>query len=346
MTFGPIAASRLSRRTLLAVAGLTVLPAHAQFAPAPPIAPFGGFEGSTVRFAGVVEGRQVLGTDDDWIQATSDFQRGTLMDTAPPVSREAFLGFNRSVVVAWKPAEVQRWRKTLARLAPRFNELKLQLPKEVLLVTTNGRESSESPYTRGSAVVLPGEQPVDEENTNSDLELLAHEMFHVVSRHDRGLADRLYATIGFQPCEPLQWPAAWLPIRIANPDATSSRHFMRAQVADHDADLIPLIVARRTGIDRSKNENLFSVLDVRLLEVIPGKPGQPTLPVMRNGEPVWNIPAGVGPYLDRLGGNTGYIIHPEETMADNIAYLVSRRTVRNPDLLRKIESVLTGKPLS
>ena len=44
----------------------------------------------------------------------------------------------------------------------------------------------------------------------------------------------------------------------------------------------------------------------------------------------------------RLGGNTGYIIHPEETMADNFAFLVSGRSVRNPKLVQRIEALLTG----
>ncbi|MEO8310315.1 MAG: hypothetical protein ABI520_04000 [Caldimonas sp.] len=48
-------------------------------------------------------------------------------------------------------------------------------------------------------------------------------------------------------------------------------------------------------------------------------------------------------YLDKLGGNTGYIIHPEETMADNFALLVTRGVARNPALLDRIEAVLRAR---
>ena len=80
-------------------------------------------------------------------------------------------------------------------------------------------------------------------------------------------------------------------------------------------------------------------MDVRLLEVSVAA-GAATLPVLRNGEPVWHAPERVPAFVARLGGNTGYIIHPDETMADNFAFLVSGRSVPNPALLAQIEAVL------
>jgi hypothetical protein len=44
-----------------------------------------------------------------------------------------------------------------------------------------------------------------------------------------------------------------------------------------------------------------------------------------------------------MGGNTSYMLHPEETMADNIAFLVSGREVPNPALLQRIKAVLLGE---
>jgi len=45
-------------------------------------------------------------------------------------------------------------------------------------------------------------------------------------------------------------------------------------------------------------------------------------------------------YLRRLGGNTGYVIHPEETMADNVALLASGQRARNAALLARVKAVL------
>ena len=164
------------------------------------------------------------------------------------------------------------------------------------------------------------------------------------SRHDPALATRLYATLGFEPAAPLQWPAQWLPLRIANPDAPHDQHLMRTHIDGRDVALMPLLVATRPQLDRNKRETLGAVRDVRLLEVLPGRNGRPTTAVLRNGELAWHsLDSSAKDYLTRLGGNTPYMVHPEETMADNIAFLVSGREVPNPALLQRIKAVLLGE---
>ncbi len=112
---------------------------------------------------------------------------------------------------------------------------------------------------------------------------------------------------------------------------------MAVAIDGKPALLMPLLLARRNEL--APGETFFSVMDVRLLEVV----GDKTLPVLRDGQPLWHAPRQVPDYLERLGGNTGYIIHPEETMADNFALLVTRSAARNPALLGRIEAVLTGR---
>ena len=297
-----------------------------------------GIQGTVVRFATVAQGRAVLGNQDDWIVATSDFQRAAVIDVAPPVTPARFLAFAADTVKPWSAPQEARWRKALDALAPRFAALKVPLPAEVLLVNTDGRDAANAPYTRANAVMLPM-AALKEGSTESppDATLLAHELFHVVSRHSPELATRLYAAIGYEPVAPLQWPAAWLPARIANPDAPHDRHAMRVSIGGRGAMVMPLLMASRT--DLKPGESFFSVADVRLLEVTTS-PAGPTLPVMRDGQPVWHAPGSVPDFLDKLGANTGYIIHPEETMADNFALLITGARANNRGLLTRIESVL------
>jgi hypothetical protein len=105
--------------------------------------------------------------------------------------------------------------------------------------------------------------------------------------------------------------------------------------------LMPLLVARRAEL--KPRETFFDVLDVRLLEVTSSATATATVAVRRDGRPVWHAPEQVPEYLKRLGGNTDYIFHPEETMADNVASLVVGRTVPNPALLKQIEAVLLAE---
>lgn len=297
-----------------------------------------GLQGTVVRFASVAEGRAVLGADDEWVAATSDFQRGATMGVAPPVTRARFLAFAADTVKPWSAPQKARWRKALDALAPTFAALRVPLPAEVLLVNTDGRDASNAPYTRAHAVMLPmGALKDGAGDMPSDPVLMAHELFHVASRHAPALATRLYATIGFEPVAPVQWPAGWLPARIANPDAPHDRHAMRVSIAGRPALVMPLLMASRTEL--KPGESFFSVMDLRLLEVTTA-PNGPTLPVMRDGQPVWHAPGAVPDFLAKLGGNTGYVIHPEETMADNFALLAAGRPARNPAVLARIEAVL------
>ena len=326
------AAVEFTRRgAVVAVLGLALL---APSAPAQDTAAAGV---ARVRFASIAEGRAVLGADDPWIAATSDFQRAATAGVRPPMSRQAFQEFAAGTVQSWPDAEAERWQAAVDAVMARAAALRVPLPAEILLINTDGRDAANAPYTRGSAIVLPTVALRSAKMQVSAPFLIAHELFHVVSRHDPALANRLYATIGFEPVEPLQWPAAWLPARIANPDAPLDRHAMRLAIDGRDTLVMPLLVARRTEL--GPGESVFSVMDVRLLEVT-AAPGQPTLPVLRGGEPVWHAPAQLPAYAARLGGNTGYNIHPEETIADNFAQLLTGRTVRNPALLQQIEAVL------
>jgi len=292
-----------------------------------------------LRFATVAEARGVLGSRDAWAEATSPFQRAALVADGAPVSIERLLPFMAATALPWPPEGEARWRRAWASIAPRLTELRVPLPEEVLLVDSDGRDQGGAPYTRGVAVILPNALVPADGMPGGDAGLLAHELFHVVSRQHPELATRLYRTIGFEPVPPLQWPAAWLPLRIVNPDAPFDRHAITLDIEGRPTRLMPVLVARRAEL--AAGETFFSVMDVRLLEV--EVVGETTLPVLRDGAPVWHAPRQVPAYLARLGGNTAYIIHPEETMADNFALLVTRQPVPNAALLERIEAVLRGR---
>lgn len=319
------------RRALLAALALA-LPG-----PAAPAQDAPGAPATRVRFAGVDDGRAVLGADDPWIAATSDFQRAATMGARPPISREAFRAFLADTVLAWPEADARRWQAAVEAVLARVVALRVPLPPEILVIDSDGRDAAGAPYTRGQAIVLPVASLRARDPAGADPSLIAHELFHVVSRRDPTLANRLYALVGFEPVEPLLWPDAWLPARIANPDAPLDRHAMRLSIDGRNAWVMPLLVARRTEL--TAGESFFSVMELRLLEVS-AVPGRPTVAVLRDGVPVWHAPDRLPAYAARLGGNTAYIIHPEEVIADNFAQLVTGRTVPNPALLRQIEAVL------
>ena len=294
-----------------------------------------GFPGTRIRFAPVDAGREVLEANDAWMAATRAFQQRVVMGSATPVTRADFVRWNGDAVRPWAPEQVARWRLALDALALPFAALRIPLPPEVLLIATNGQESALAPYTRGRAVVLPGEARMP---GYSDAMLLAHELWHVAARHATALAGRLYGELGFEPMPPLEFPAEWLEARIVNPDAPDHAHAMRIDLNGRTARVMPVLVASRTVL--APGESFFHVMEVRLLEVEISADGRRSVAVRLDGQPRWHAVNGRHDYLKRLGGNTSYVIHPEEAMADNIALLATGAAVRNPVLLDRIRAAL------
>lgn len=291
--------------------------------------------GQRLRFASVAEGRRVLAADDDWLPMTGGFQRRAMMASAHAVTLAQFRQWNADAVQPWDEAQRGRWRVAALTIEARVRELRLPLPPETLLIASNGQESARMPYTRANAIVITG---LGTTPHPSDAWLMAHELWHVVSRHAPALVDRVYREVGFEPIPELTQPLVWDEIRLANPDAPGNRHAMRAEVDGRSVLLAPLLVAARTKL--APGEPFAALFEVRLAEVQPDSDGLRSRPVMQDGAPRWHAVDRVPVYLERLGGNTSYVIHPEETMADNVAFLLTGRPARNAGLLKRIKAAL------
>jgi hypothetical protein len=293
------------------------------------------FAGRRLRFASVAEGQRVLSADDDWLPVSGGFQRRAMMGTTEPVTLARFRQWNADAVQPWAAGPRERWRAAALAIEARVRELRLPLPQDTLLVASNGQESARMPYTRANAIVITTAAATPRA---TDAGLMAHELWHVVSRHAPALADRVYREIGFEPMPELVQPDMWDEIRIANPDAPGNRHAMRTEIDGRGVLLTPLLVAARTTLQ--PGEPFAALFEVRLVEVLPDADGRRSRAVMQSGAPRWHAVDRVPAFLERLGGNTPYVIHPEETMADNVALLLTGGTARNADLLKRIEAAL------
>lgn len=287
-----------------------------------------------LRFASADEARAALVADDDWMATTSAFQRAATLGRADGVDVPEFKAALARAGHACSDEEQQRWTKAAATALPRIREIGLPVPWPVTLVCTDGTDSAGAPYTRGRAIFMPREA----EAGPRDAFVLVHEIVHVTSRAHPRLATHLYRELGFEPVAELAWPREWLDARISNPDAPHSRHAMQVDTPAGRQWIVPLLVANRTQL--RPGETFFNVLQVRALAITPGANGQPSQPVRRDGQLLWWPVEALPAYLQRLGGNTGYVLHPEETLADNIALLALQRPARNPALLERLRAAL------
>src|SRR6476620_10263945 len=157
-----------------------------------------------VRFASPEEGREILTADDAFSASLSRFDLQCRLKTDKEVTLADWKQFVAQQVKAWEPAEVEAVKASLGRLKEKLAPFRLPLPPTIRLIRTTGEEEANAAYTRSAAIALP---PKVLKYDSMQLDrLLAHELFHILSRHDGAVREKLYQIIGFEVCEPIGLP--------------------------------------------------------------------------------------------------------------------------------------------
>jgi len=286
-------------------------------------------------FATRRQARGALTAHDDFWVRLSPFDRSARMKTDRRISDEEFLAFLAAQALPWPLEEVEKVRRALAAVAPGLAALLHRLPGTILLVKTTGEEECHSAYTRRNAIMLPPNKIAYEPR---DLErLLVHELFHVVSRHNRALRERLYAAIGFLPCGEIELPEPLRDRRITNPDAPRADHSILVSYEGERLAVVPVIFGVRP-YDAKKGE-LFDYLVLRLLAV--EQRGGEWAAVCRGGEPRLLAVEAVSGFYEQVGRNAGNASSPEEILAENLTALVmGDRDLPSPEVVRRVERIL------
>ena len=306
----------------------------------------------SVDFADLDRAQQSLAHRDHWAMQLSDFDMGARQKRAEPTDLKTFLDFAAAAGRAWTAEEKNSWQGLVDRLSDAMKGLNLHLPNIDLVKTTGEEELGAAGYTRRNAIML-SESVISLPATDSRRAyfLLAHEVFHVLSRRDSRLRDDLYALLGFKTVDGFDYPAELEGRRLSNPDAFEYRHTLTVQSASGTIDVMPVIQSLLPLEEAIQLPNFFDALDIVLLSVDAG-----TGEALRDGNgDLIKYNFGNTDWIPRMLRNSSFIIHPEEILADNFATLMEWRSdgvlpPENPDgfpandvdLLIAIEGVLTS----
>lgn len=300
--------------------------------------------GSTMaHFATQSEGRPILTAKDEFIQRLGPFDRSARMKTDKAVSEEEFLQFVGRNVIDWTHEEMQKVHTAIEAVHPLLLDLPLSLPRPVQFVRTTGAEEGTAAYTQGTAIVLPKKEL---SKSQKDLQkLICHELFHVLSRHNPELRERLYRIIGFTKCNEIDLPPELQLRKITNPDAPRNDYYIRVQVDGRQSCVVPLLISRVEKYDVERGDEFFAYIKLQFL-VMEKEIGSVKLKTVFDG----SSPKVVGMervsgFMEQVGRNTNYIIHPEEILADNFALLVlGEHNVPSPEILQRMKQILMRRP--
>lgn len=223
------------------------------------------------------------------------------------------------------------------------------LPEEIVLIKTTMNHYGPSVYyTRDNAIVIPANE-LEAKNKDKLLHVMLHEIAHIISRYNPELKGELYQEIGFKKRKSnksLKLSSIMKERLLNNPDGLNTEWYFPLEWEGKTIDVVPLIHANEGAYIEKKN-SFFYYLQFELFElqkeckVINDKNCNSTLPA-----------AAIGAYLQQTGGNTQYIIHPDEILADNFVLIVmsqldktewNSKTKEGQQLLTNLERIYQAK---
>jgi len=294
-------------------------------------------KGCSVHFATVAEAKARLAKRDVYVKNLSPFDRAAKINKAGPVSTEQYLAFIQNQTLEWNNADKKKLGQVIAAAKPKLAKFANHLPERIHLIKTTGNDEGSAPYTRGVSIILP-ERFIRQSIKNLE-RLFYHEIFHIVSRHNPKLRDELYRTIGYEKCGVVSLPEDMMSRRISNPDAPVIEHCIRVSKDGESRWCAPVLFSRTPKYNPKTGGTFFRYLQFRLMAI----DRKTSKAVMKDGKPIlWNHGAVEG-FFEQIGRNTDYVIHPEETLANNFIHLMTeKQDLKTPEIPRKIEAVLTS----
>jgi hypothetical protein len=188
-------------------------------------------------------------------------------------------------------------------------------------------------FTRGDVIfIAPGVLATNDPDQLADI--LVHEVWHLISRaslYKAGLAgpdsyfpkpsslrDKTYAAVGFTRLQGrLSLPAADSAELVLNPDATFNDWAIPLQAAGDTAlrHYLPLLRLSATTQETGPERSIANAVGIAYCPLSPTQAGWQTS--LAEARDLSSDPA----FLFRTGGNTPYILHPEEIVAENMLLL-------------------------
>jgi len=288
-------------------------------------------------FTSVAKGKEILVVRDEFIKQLSPFDRSARLKVQTDVTEKEFLDFISRQVLPWQVDEQKKVLKAIKKVKWGLTNFCLNFPSTIFLIKTTGNEEGNAAYTRGQAIIIPQNRlESSQEQLNH---LVAHELFHILSRYQEELRDQLYQIIGFQKYNKHIFPTELEDQKITNPDAPMNLHWIQIKFKDNLFWAAPILFSKTKGYDSEQEDSFFHYLEFRLL-LISATSRELPLILDEHAFEMVKIEE-VSGFFDQIGRNTQYVIHPEEIIAENFAFIVlGKPQLPSPIILEKIRVLL------
>lgn len=237
-------------------------------------------------------------------------------------------------VQEWTEKEKQKLEGHFAFLEERINalDIDLRLTADIQLVksTMVSEIGGVMGYTRGNSIFLS--RNFVDISDGWQRSLLAHELFHIVSRNNPELRKKLYKIIGFTVMDrEIELPDDLKDLMISNPDVERHDSYITLTIEDKPQKCMMIFYSSRADIVGAA----FTYFEAGLAL------DDELKTICKEGKTLVYKPQEAVDLMDIVGRNTNYTIDPEEIMAENFNYLLmGKEDVPNPEILKEIQDIL------
>lgn len=287
---------------------------------------------------------------DDYINNLSKFDLESRVCRSPASLQDYFDLLARHVL-NWDKVCSESIRSAVEYMNTQcVDQLKfLKLPPRVFVVLTDGKGENNAAYCRnGDVIVIPDVRAQSE----SIRTVFIHELFHIWSKWNENLEirDALYATIGYHrmPVENLpEFPADLRDIKMTNPDAPIAMEYYinlkkKGDTSNKTYKCTPILRALQPfDVNFSRNFFRYIIPTTLILDDNTYEALQPLeyLPYQQSSD-----------FLDQIGNNTAYIIHPEEILAENFVFWMADMEnvdkLQSPDIVKRMNNIISSASYS
>lgn len=269
---------------------------------------------------------------DEYTSSLTSFDLSARLGKASGLTSEDYLKAAAADVRDWPADEAQKVEELFGMFSASLAKQRLMpnLPDTIIMIKTTGQsEFGAEGWTRQNRIMLnTSQQPLS-------LHLLAHELFHVMSRNDVQFRNAAYAIFNFKPCNTVTYKATMGNRVITNPDCPFIAHYVTIDISGKPTDVAIVLYSNS---DYEPGYDFGQHAAVGLLALSGDK--QHKQPVLKDGKAVVYELNEQSDLFNKIGRNTQYILHIEEVCAEHFAAAISGRLFEQPELVEQMRDVL------
>lgn len=260
------------------------------------------------------------------------FDLSIRFDKAEGIREKDYLSASAKNVRNWPMEEQEQLKQAFASidLYVKTTGVQLHLPDTVKMIkTTAAEEFGAEGFTRENRIMLNTDaQPIS-------LHLIAHELWHVISRMNPDLRNNAYSVFHFKPCNKIIYKPAMSNHVITNPDCPYLMHYTTVTIEGQKRDVALMLYSKN---DFQSGYNLDQYIAIGLLALTGDD--EHKVPVLKDGKAVVYELTEPTDLLSQIGANTQYVLHVEEITAEHFAALIADEKLPQMEYVMGVKAAL------